>query len=667
MIRYRQFDFSGGVQNATSWLLKKANELYNVRNATFSEEVGSVKRRLGTSRVGSTFGAGGQNTPTGGFVANYSTGAVRFVAVNNSGSTATIIRTQNSGTGAWSTLSGTTIAANAKVFFFYYLDEVYITGYETNGTPITTYNVDNTLNVSTTRNILNMPKAHYLAEFNGALYAANVTVGATRYPNRAYKSSGPLGAITFINSTQTGALTYFVVDSVRYLKANMAIDIYTGGTDTKVYDITITSVDKVNNRVYFTGASQSFATTAVNTTTEVITLTSAASFPTATPIIFSSTGTVPTGLTAGVTYYSIYASSTTIKVATTAANANAGTAIDLTGTGTGTHTVKLSYILNDNDEVWYDGRKGKLTMFWNTDFPTTEDADWTAVLPGTDSSNAITGIAKSSNRLFLFTRNSGQKFDGVNTVTFNNSVGCISQNSIRNIDDDWLVWIDATGKVWARNDTNSQQEFISRQIHTRLMKYLDEANLIGSSAVSHQGKYKLWLGTFDSGMGDEKIRIVYSFDDNTWSIERHSQNINIQAIDDYTGEEKPYFFSDDGYLYIDETGNLDHDKIIPLEVETGRDNFGSEQIKKYDAMLIYSEGAIGSSVKVSVDGGDFQTVGHIEDPVQYIKFPERGPDKLRLGTSASCKVLNASAGDPPSIQGIVWYYDIQEDIPGGRR
>lgn len=666
MIRYKQFDFSGGVQNATSWLLKKANELYNIRNGSLSEEVGSIRRRLGTQRVGSIFGAGSNNTPTGGFVANYSTGSKRFVALNDSTGTATIIRVQDSGAGTWTTLS-TTIPANSKVFFFYYLDEVYITGYDSTGAPITPYNVDKTLDISTSRNILNMPKAYYLAEFNGALFAGNVTVGSTRYPNRAYKSSGPLGAITFVNAAQNGALTYIVVDSVRHLKAGMSIDIYTGGSETKKYDIDITSVDKVNNYVYFTGQSLTFATGAVNVSTNEITLSSAATYPTGTPIIFTSSGTVPAGLTSGTTYYSIYVNATTIKVATTAANATAGTVVDITSTGAGTHTIKLGYVLADNDELWLDGRKGKLTMFWNTDYPTTEDADWTATLPGADSSDAITAMAKSSNRLFLFTKNSGQKFDGVNTVTFNNAVGCVSQNSLKNIDDDWLVWIDANGKVWARNDTNAQQEYISRQIHNGLMKYLTGTNLSQSSAVAFEGKYKLWLGTVNSGYGDEKIRVVYSFDDNSWTVERHSQNAVIQAVDDYTGVKRPYFFSDDGYLYVDEIGNLDHDKVIPLEVETGRDNFGSEQLKKFDAMLIYSEASIGSSIKVSIDNSDFITVGQITSGVQYIKMPERGSGKPPIGTSVSCKILNASAGDPPVIQGIVWYYDIQEDIPGARR
>lgn len=667
MIRYRQFDFSGGVQSATTWLLKKANELYDVRNGIFTDTIGAVKRRLGAERVGSSYANTTEMTPTGGFIANYSTGTVRFVAVNNTAGTATEIKYQTPSTGSWTTVSGTSIDDDAQVFFFFYLDCVFVTGYQTDGTPITPFIIDNTKTVSTTLHVDEMPAAYYLAEFNGALYAANVKVGSTRYPDRMYKSSGPLGAVTFVNSAQSGALEYITVDSVRYLKTGMAIDIYTGGTDTKLYDITITSVDKVNNRIYFTGTSEDFATSAVNTSTEVITLSDATPYPTGTPIIFSSTGTVPAGLTAGVTYYSIYLTATTIKVATSEANADAGTAINLTSTGSGTHTIKLGYVLADNDEIWLDGRKGELTILWNTDYPTTETADWTATRPGADSRNEITGIAKSSNRLFFFTPNSGQKFDGVNTVVFNNSVGCASQRSIKNLDDDWLVWLDNQGRVWARNDTNAQQEFVSRQIHKTIMSYLDGDNLAEANANVFNNSYKLWLGTVDVGKGDEKLRVVYNFDDNNWSIERLGVNVLMQTTDDYTGTEKPYFYSDDGYIYLDESSNLDNTSTIPLEIETGRDNFGTEQLKKYDSMLIYSEGAVNSSIKISVDGGRYQTVGNIQGPVQYIKFPERGPGQPPLGTSVSCKILNANPGDPGKIEGIVWYYDIQEDVPSARR
>ncbi len=58
-----------------------------------------------------------------------------------------------------------------------------------------------------------------------------------------------------------------------------------------------------------------------------------------TAVTLSTTGTLPAGLVAATTYYLIYVSDTTFKLATTLVNADAGTAIDITDTGTGTHTI----------------------------------------------------------------------------------------------------------------------------------------------------------------------------------------------------------------------------------------------------------------------------------------------------------------------------------------
>lgn len=80
-----------------------------------------------------------------------------------------------------------------------------------------------------------------------------------------------------------------------------------------------------------------FATTDVDTSTDIITV--GRDIPTGTPIKFSSTTTVPGGLTAGTKYYAVRQSATTIKVASSLANAQAGTTIDLTSQGTGTHTI----------------------------------------------------------------------------------------------------------------------------------------------------------------------------------------------------------------------------------------------------------------------------------------------------------------------------------------
>jgi hypothetical protein len=98
--------------------------------------------------------------------------------------------------------------------------------------------------------------------------------------------------------------------------------------------------------VNVTTSSQNFATTDVSTGTDIITLT-AHGLITGQPIQFTSSGTVPAGLTASTDYYTIKMSVDTIKVATTYNNAVAGTAIDLTSTGSGTHTCSplLAFVL----------------------------------------------------------------------------------------------------------------------------------------------------------------------------------------------------------------------------------------------------------------------------------------------------------------------------------
>lgn len=85
-------------------------------------------------------------------------------------------------------------------------------------------------------------------------------------------------------------------------------------------------------------SSQTFATGDVDTGTEIITLTAHGINRSGFPCRFTSSGTLPAGLTTGTTYYVIYVSTNTIKVASSEANALAGTAINITDVGSGTHT-----------------------------------------------------------------------------------------------------------------------------------------------------------------------------------------------------------------------------------------------------------------------------------------------------------------------------------------
>ena len=81
---------------------------------------------------------------------------------------------------------------------------------------------------------------------------------------------------------------------------------------------------------------------------------------------FTTTTTLPTGLSTGTDYFIIKVSDTTCRVATSRANAIAGTAIAYTDAGTGTHTVQLAH---KKGSIYsrLDGSSTSTRMYVNTD------------------------------------------------------------------------------------------------------------------------------------------------------------------------------------------------------------------------------------------------------------------------------------------------------------
>lgn len=86
--------------------------------------------------------------------------------------------------------------------------------------------------------------------------------------------------------------------------------------------------------------SETIATTAVNTSTDQLTVTN--DIETGTPVRYSDgTGTAIAGLTNRSIYYAIRVDATHIQLATTLTNAEAGTEIDLTGTGNNNQSIQI--------------------------------------------------------------------------------------------------------------------------------------------------------------------------------------------------------------------------------------------------------------------------------------------------------------------------------------
>lgn len=107
------------------------------------------------------------------------------------------------------------------------------------------------------------------------------------------------------------------------------------------YDLCMDRIDLAGLQVTYTdvtGSAKTFTDSNVNTSTDVITI-SAHGYYTGEKVAATTNGTLPAGLSA-TNYYVIVVSSSTIKLATSAANAALGTAVDITAAaGGGTHTL----------------------------------------------------------------------------------------------------------------------------------------------------------------------------------------------------------------------------------------------------------------------------------------------------------------------------------------
>lgn len=131
----------------------------------------------------------------------------------------------------------------------------------------------------------------------------------------------------------------------------------------------------------------------VATGTEIITIDSNNYIQTGTALALTTTGTLPTGLSA-TTYYAIRVSATTIKLATSRANADDGTAVDITAaSGGGTHTLTLTMTSRAMGDVG-----GEETHYLTTsEIPShTHTIPMGGSNPGTDSVTIDTNVATTT-------------------------------------------------------------------------------------------------------------------------------------------------------------------------------------------------------------------------------------------------------------------------------
>ncbi len=656
---YTQLDISGGLQIASSHLLRKKNEVVGSTNANYNKKIGSAVRRDGYEKVARTIEHG--NDSLGATVFRYNTNNKIVVGINDSTDTNATLRYLDTAD-YWTSLI-TDAPVNCRFQLLNDLNELYVAGASDNNVYIPLTNIDSSLAVSTSHNVYKAPACKFIAEYNGELYAINCYVNGKYYPDRFYKSSPPLGAITFIQTDQKGLLKQLRVDSVQYLKVGMSLDIYGAGTEAKKQSaITIISVDKKNNRISFIDTSIDVADNdEIWLTGTKGTLSRYWNVDYRTPET-ADWERVPPGKEANPEFTGwgknnnrlfLFTKNTFLKWD----GANLITVSDSIGCvshetiqNIGSWTIWLH-----TTGVWgYNDNTGQLKLLSRAVEP---------YIRAINQTNMSKTSAVVSGRVYKIALGELLPLDSVTTSTSTSSTSTSSTSSSTS---------STSTSSTSTSSTSLSTSSTSRSTSTSSTSISTSSTSVSTTSISTSST-STSLSTSTSSTTTTTVqstkqvtRLCYDFDLNAWWVEEHKREMRFQFNHTMNGYTKPYFTDETGRLFRDETGNLDNFDTIPLEIELGRENFDTDQLKNYLSVLVDSEKARGVTLQYAMDGNTrFETLGQITDNVEKFTFPQRG--QLIEGRDINYKFVHNESGDPAVLNGIVTYYSIGEGKPDETR
>lgn len=659
---FAQLDISGGLQVGTSHLLRKRNEVVKLENAVINYKIGSARRRMGYEKVATTIEQG--NDSLGAAVYRYGQNNKIVTAINNTANTAATLRFMDTG-GYWTNLL-TNAQANTRFQMLNDLDELYVAGFDENTStylPLTNVSASSgSPTISTSHNVYTAPASKFIAEYNGVLIALNCYVNGKYYYDRAYLSSPALGYITLVQTDQAGLLNQLRVNSAQYLKVGMSLDIYGAGTEAKkVSGLTIVSVDKKNNRISF-GASQ--ITVADN---DEIWL----------------TGTKGTLSRFWNTDYKTPETADWFKVP-------ASKSFTPVITGWGKNNNRFFIFTRNSFTIW-DGQN-LITKSDNIGCVSHETiqniGSWTLWLHDT----GVWGYNDNTGQFQLLSTAVKDYIDAINQSNLRfASAGVVGK--VYKLAVGELMTLSAAGNTTSTStssttftttstSTSSTSTSSTSTSSTTLSTSTSSTSVSTSStsvsttssstsSTSHSTSSTSSSSTSSTvststsstttstvASTKQVVRLCYDMNLNGWWTEKHKREIRFQFTHTMNGYTKPYFTDETGRLFRDETTNTDNGEAIPMEIEWGRNNLGTDQQKRFNSLLIDSENARGAILKYSVDSGPFVTLCQIVDNVQRVIFP--ASDQSIEGRDIDYKVTHNDAGEPPMINGITTYTTFAE-------
>lgn len=650
---------SGGVQTATSHLLKKRMEVHDSYNAAYNIRIGSACRRFGYEQLGQTIQFGHDSLYAGTY--NYNVTSNRIIAgINNANNTNATLNFMDTG-GYWTPII-TNAAPNTRFQCLNYLDELYVAG-KGSGKYMPLTNINSQMTASITNNVLNAPACKFIAQYGGQLYAINCQVNGTTYANRMYVSSPALGFVTQVQNAITGWTTQIHVNSARYLKVGMGIDIYGAQTSNQEYsNLIITSVDKLNNLIGISGQTLN-----INADDEVwitgrfglLTTLWNTDYPTPQTSDWIS---IPSGLneTAKFTGWTVnnnrlflFTNNSIIKwdgTNLTVLSQSVGAVSHESIANIGSWTLWLH-----TTGVWgYNDTTGQLKMISKAITP---------LIQRINPSNLKYASAVISNRTYKLSV--GQLMNAIppdatylqttSTSTSSTSTSSTSSSTSSTSTSSTSASTIITTTSTSSSSTSMSSTSISSTSHSTSTSSTSTSSTSMSSSTSTSLTSTTTLPT------NKKVtRLCYDFDLNIWWPELHTREIRFQFTHTMNGFTKPYFTDENGFMFRDETGLTDNGNSIPMMVEFGRTNCGTEQAKIFEAALIDSERTRTGLMQYQLDGGNWATLGQITEDIGELNF-NLAVDK-KIGHDINLRFTHNNVGDPPYFNGFTLYFNSVQSI-----
>lgn len=661
-------DMSGGVQTATSHLLKKRMEIKNSYNAAFNIRIGSACRRFGYEQVGQTIQYGNDSLYGGTY--NYNITSNRIITgINNASGTAATLNYMDTG-GYWTPII-TNATPNTRFQCLNYLDELYVAG-KGNGKYMTLTNVDSTMQPSITRNVLNAPQSKFIAQYSGQLYAINCQVNGVTYANRAYVSSPALGVVTQVQNAVNSWVTQLHVDSVRYLKVGMGIDIYGAQTTNLKYsNLVITSVDKLNNFIGISGQVLNIAADDevwITGRFGLLTTLWNTDYPTPQSSDWLS---IPTGIneTADITGWTVnnnrlflFTKNSLIKwdgTNLTVLSQSVGAVSHESIANIGSWTLWLH-----TTGVWgYNDTTGQLKMISKAITPLIQRIN------PTNLKYASAVIANRTYKLSVGQLMNATPADATYLQTTSTSTSSTSTSSTSSSTSSTSTSSTSASTIittTSTSSTSSSTSISSTSISsTSISSTSSSVSSTSSSSSTSTSQTTITTTSTSTSLSTtstttlasiKKItRLCYDFDLNIWWPEQHTREVRFQFTHTMNGFTKPYFTDENGYLFRDETGLTDAGNSIPMMLEFGRTNCGTEQAKIFAAALIDSERTRTGLMQYQLDAGNWETLGQITEDIGELIFP--GRDQNKTGHDINLRFTHNNPGDPPYFNGWTIYFN----------